>query len=105
MTSNRFDFQEINNYHTSNSIRRLLCKTARLIGHSCFKYISLLCDSNNSLSHIELEILERIFTMGLYTDEIIDCACFTALEQNVKNVVDFNLLLDEVNNSIINYDD
>jgi hypothetical protein len=80
------------------SIIRLLLKIAGYIGHSCFKYISFLCD-NNSLSRIELEILERIITMGLYSDEVIEAACFTALCENVTFVVDFNFPVDEVNNS------
>ena len=89
---------------TANSkVRRLLLKISRYIGHSCFKYLSFLY-YNNSLSQIELDILERIITMGLYSDEVIDCACFTALNQNVKNVVEFNFLVDEVNNSICNVD-
>ncbi len=40
--------------------------------------------------------------MRLYSDEVIGCACFTALDQNIKNVVEFNFLVDEVNNSICN---
>lgn len=86
---------------TDSSIKRLLLKTARYIGHSSHKYFSFLCD-NNSLSPIELEILERIITMGLYSDEVIECACSTALDRNIKNVVDFNFLVDKVNNSILN---
>ena len=79
------------------SIKRLISKCARHIGHGCFKYISFLFDLYEP-SQIELEILERIFTMGLYSDEVIDAASFTALDQNITSIVDFNWCISEVNN-------
>ncbi|MBN1411867.1 MAG: DDE-type integrase/transposase/recombinase [Spirochaetales bacterium] len=82
----------------TNSIKRLLLKIARFIGRDCYRYVSFLLETG-SLSNIELEILERIFTMGLYSDEVIDAACFTAIDQNVTGIVDFNFLVSEVDNS------
>ena len=81
-----------------NGITRLLNKISRYIGKSCFLYISSVCD-NDSLSRIELQILERIFTIGFYSDEVIESACFSALNKDVMNVVEFNFLIDEVSST------
>lgn len=32
-----------------------------------------------------------------YSDKAIDCVCLNALDRNIKNVVDFNFLVDELN--------
>lgn len=50
-------------------------KTAGHIGHSTHKYVSLILSLQSELSNIELEIIERIFTMGFYSDNVIDTAC------------------------------
>jgi hypothetical protein len=84
-----------------NSIKRLLLKSAKGIGFDCFKYTSFLLAQKQPLSQIELEILERIFTMGLYSDEIIEGASATAFDQNVHSVVEFNFLISEVSESWI----
>ena len=84
---------------SDQSIQRLITKCSSYIGHHCSKYIRLLFD-HDELSAIELEILVRIFTMGFYSDEVLENACFTALDAQVFNVVDFNFLVCEVNNSI-----
>jgi len=84
-----------------NSLKRLLLKSAKGIGFDCFRYTDFLLAQKQRLSQLELEILERIFTMGLYSDEIIDCASFTALDQNVCSVVEFNFLISEISESWI----
>jgi uncharacterized membrane protein len=35
----------------------------------------------------ELEVLSRIFTSEVYVDELVDDACFTALDQGITSVV------------------
>lgn len=82
-----------------SSLKRLLLKSAKGIGFDCFRYTDFLLAQKQRLSQLELEILERIFTMGLYSDEIIDCASFTALDQNVRSVVEFNFLISEISES------
>ena len=80
------------------SIKRLLLKNARYIGRDCYRYTSFLLETR-SFPGVELEILERIFTMGLYTDEVIDTACSKAFCQKITDVVDFNFLVSNVDNS------
>ena len=75
----------------TQSIKRLLLKIGRYIGISCYKYLMDLF--TNPLTDIELEILEKIFTMGLYGDEVIDAACFTALCERIFTVEDCNIVL------------
>ena len=77
------------------SAKRLLRKIAKYIGKSCFLYISRLCE-NDSLSSVDLEILERVFTIGFYSDEVIERACFAALNLEVTNVVEFTFLTEGV---------
>ena len=74
---------------TSNpSIIRLLLKIAEYTGPACFQYFSLML-ANNTLSPVELEILERIFTMEFYIDGVIENACSSAMNKDISNVVDF----------------
>jgi hypothetical protein len=89
----------IGNAYTA-SIKRLLLKTAAYIGKPCRDYFSFLIEQTHDISSIELEILERILSMGLYADEVIDCACFTALEQRISSIIEFNFALCEVNNKM-----
>jgi hypothetical protein len=80
------------------SIKRLLLRNARYIGRNCYRYTSFLLAAR-SLSSMELEILERIFTMGLYADDVIDAACNKAFYQRISTAVEFNFLVCDVDNS------
>jgi hypothetical protein len=80
------------------SIKRLLLRNARYIGRNCYRYTSFL-QAARSLSSMELEILERIFTMGLYADDVIDIACNKAYYQRISTAVEFNFLVCDVDNS------
>jgi hypothetical protein len=85
----------ISQLRKNGSIERLLLKITGYIGHSTRRYVSDLL-SGSLLSSIELEIIERILSMGFYSDDVIEKACSVALEKRVFNVVDLNLLISEI---------
>jgi hypothetical protein len=101
MTSSTFS--ESSEHRKNNSIKRLLQKLSFHIGYSCRNYISWLLDQHN-LSDMEIEILERIFTSGLYSDDVLEAACITASDAHIQSVVDFNFLISDVNNTFDQYD-
>jgi hypothetical protein len=84
---------------TSNqSIIRLLLKIAECVGPACLQYVSLILE-DNFLSSVELEILERIFTMDFYTDEVIEEACFSAMKKGISNCIEFCFHVAETDNT------
>ena len=52
----------------------------------------------SGLSDIELEIIERIVSMGIYSDDVIEAACAVAFEKRISNAVDFNILVCGIDN-------
>ncbi len=83
------------------SIKRLLLKTAGCIGHSAHKYFDRILSAPSGLSDIEPEIAERIVSMGFHSDDVIESACSAALERQVFNAVDFNILVCEADRSLL----
>jgi len=84
--------------HKNASIKRLLLKTAGCIGHSAHKYVSRFFSGESQHSDTELEIIERVFSMGFYADDSIETACSIALETRIFNTIDFTILVSEVDN-------
>ena len=76
-------------------MKRLNLKTVKYIGKDCVHYLKDLF--KHPISDIELEILEKIFTMGLYSDTAINEACSAALYEKILEVVEFNIILSKIN--------
>lgn len=72
-----------------------MLKTAKYIGEECVHYLEELF--KHSLSDIELEILEKTFTMGIYRDSAINEACSTALYEKIFDIYEFNKILSRIN--------
>jgi len=81
------------------SLGRLLLKTAHLISRDCFCFFSLLLE-NRQMSACEIEILERVFTSGFFSNDVISAACREARCSGITSIIEFTFLLDQLNCSL-----
>lgn len=77
------------------AIERLLFKLAHYIGRNTFWFCTVILTSPDS-SYRDLVILERVLTYGEYADDVIEAACFTARTEGITNIIDFQVILAEV---------
>jgi hypothetical protein len=63
--------------------------------------MSAVC-SRQPLNSLELEILERTFSMGLYPDELLEQSCRTALGEQIFSISKFPFFVEEVQNRMYN---
>lgn len=79
----------------SQSVQRLLLKIAGYIGPASFHWLSRVF-SNWPLNPVELEILERTFSMGLYPDELLELSCQRALKARIFTISEFPFFVEEI---------
>lgn len=77
------------------SVFRLLLKVAGYIGPATFNWISMVFE-NRILNQVEIEILERSFSMGLYSDILLEASCRIALKRKLFSIGKFPFLVEEV---------
>jgi len=83
------------------SVSRLLLKIAVYIGPAAYNWMSIVF-SRWPINPVEMEILERTFSMGLYSDELLELSCSTALVQQLFRISEFPFLVEDVRDGMYN---
>jgi hypothetical protein len=78
-----------------DSVFRLILRIAEDVGPACFQYMSI--QKDNPLVHPgNIEILERIFSMRLFDDAVLEEASFRAMEKGISDPYAFCVFLSDI---------